>query len=131
MSKVVLDTYAWIEYFRGTEQGEEVREYIEEDYELLLPSIVVAELHDKYTRNSMEGRWDNRKNFLKLQAETQKLNFETAEKGAELKWELRKEYDDVGLADAVILAHAVQSGAKLVTGDKHLTHRDEVEDISH
>jgi predicted nucleic acid-binding protein len=130
MSKVVLDTYAWIEYFRGTEQGEKVKKYVEGDYKLLLPSIVVAELHDKYTRNNMEERWSGRKNFLKLQAETQKLDFETAEKGAELKWKLREKHDEVGLADAIILAHAVQSGAKLVTGDKHLTHRKEVEDIS-
>jgi predicted nucleic acid-binding protein len=130
MNKVVLDTYAWIEYFRGTEEGEEVKKYVEEDYQLLLPSIVVAELHEKYTRNDMNEIWDGRKNFLKLQSETQELDFQTAEKGAELKWELREEHDEVGLADSIILAHAVLSEAMLVTGDKHLTHREEVEDIS-
>jgi len=27
----VLDSYAWIEYFRGTESGELVRPYVESD----------------------------------------------------------------------------------------------------
>lgn len=129
MKTVIPDTYAWIEYFRGTKEGKKARKYIDGDYELVVPSIVIAELRDKYVRNEMEGRWEKRRKFLKLKAEIDELGFDLAEKAAELKWELREKYNDVGMADAIILAHTQEKDAKLLTGDKHLTHREEVEDL--
>ena len=52
MTLKVLDTFAWIEYFAGSKQGEKVRPYIERG-EALTPSIVVAEFTDKYVREGM------------------------------------------------------------------------------
>lgn len=130
MARAVLDTYAWIEYFRGTEEGEKVRKYVEDGHDILTPSIVVAELRDKYVRNGMGKEWQSRKHFLKLASDIEELDFRTAERAGELKWQLRESYDDVGLADALILSHALESEAVLLTGDDHLTHMEEVEDIS-
>ena len=46
---VVLDTYAWVEYFRGSERGLVVKEFLEKG-EVVTPSITLAELARKYKR---------------------------------------------------------------------------------
>ncbi|MFB6099724.1 MAG: PIN domain-containing protein [Candidatus Nanohalobium sp.] len=130
MEKAVLDTYAWIEYFRGTEEGEKVREYVDGDSRILTPSVVVAELRDKYVRTGLEERWRTRKHFLKMKSDILELEFDVADEAGGLKWDLREKFDDVGLADAIILSHTIQEDATLLTGDDHLTFRKEVMDIS-
>ena len=45
----VVDTFAWIEYFNGSEQGKKAKDYIEGE-EIATPSIVIAEFTDKYQR---------------------------------------------------------------------------------
>lgn len=130
MANVVLDTYAWIEYFRGTEEGEKVRGYVENSSDILTPAIVIAELSDKYKRTGKEQEWEIRRHFIKIQSEISDLDFETAENGGKLKWELREENKEVGLADSIILSHVLEHDRKLLTGDEDLTFRPEVEDIS-
>ena len=45
----VIDSYAWIEYFRGTESGRRIRPYVESD--LATTSVLsLAELREKYLR---------------------------------------------------------------------------------
>ena len=40
----VIDSYAWIEYFRGSEQGKSAKEYIE-SMDSVTSSITIAELY--------------------------------------------------------------------------------------
>ena len=64
--KTVFDTYAWIEFFEGTEKGKIVKKYLMEN-KVLTPSIVILELSYKADR---EG-WDFKKhlNFIILHSE--------------------------------------------------------------
>ncbi len=48
----VIDSYAWIEYFRGTESGRKTRKYIESD-SATTSALTLAELKEKYLRE----RW--------------------------------------------------------------------------
>jgi len=48
---VVYDTYAWIEYLRGTEKGKKVRALLK--YGRYTPSIVLAEIVRKYLRKGI------------------------------------------------------------------------------
>ena len=48
-SNYILDSYAWIEYFRGSKKGEKVREFIQNE-KCFTPSIVIAELADLYSK---------------------------------------------------------------------------------
>lgn len=130
-SKVVVDTYAWIEYFRGTEEGRRAREYIEGEHELICPAVVVAELSDKYRRNDLADVWHReRKPFVEITCGVEPLDAELADKAGKLKTEMRRDHDDFGLADATILATADSHGAKLLTGDSHLTGLDRTIDLS-
>ena len=47
--RFVIDSYAWIEYFRGTESGGRAKNYIESK-EGATSGISVAELKEKYLR---------------------------------------------------------------------------------
>ena len=48
---VVYDTYAWVEYFRGTKRGLLVRQLLREGG--YTPSIVLAEIARKYIREGV------------------------------------------------------------------------------
>ena len=51
-TSVVIDTYAWIEYFRGTKKGEIVKNYLLSAENVYTPSIVLAEIVRKYIREN-------------------------------------------------------------------------------
>ena len=42
----VIDSFAWVEYFRGTEAGNKVRRYIESDH-AATSTLTLAELKEK------------------------------------------------------------------------------------
>jgi len=49
--KIVVDSYAWIELFAGSDKGEKVRrKYMEKSEEIYTPDIVLAEMARKYIR---------------------------------------------------------------------------------
>lgn len=130
-NRVVVDTYAWIEYFRGTEEGRNAREYIEGDFDLVCPAVVVAELSDKYRRNDLAETWRReRKPFVEVKCDAEPLDAELADRAGELKTEMRRDHDDFGLADATILATAERHDAKLLTGDGHLTGLERAIDVT-
>jgi predicted nucleic acid-binding protein len=45
--KYLIDSYAWIEYFIGSEAGEKVKPIIEDLEEKLTPTICLAEIYAK------------------------------------------------------------------------------------
>ena len=47
---VIVDAYAWIEFFRGSEAGKKLFDLIEKKTELVTPTMVIAELSFKYIR---------------------------------------------------------------------------------
>jgi len=115
---VVVDSYAWVEYAEGSDEGEKAREYIEGSYELYTPAVVVAELSDRATREGMRDRWEqNLLPYMKRQTEVVPVTLEVAERAGEIKRELREDCPEVGLADAIILSVARKKDAKVLTGD--------------
>lgn len=130
MAPYVLDTYAWIEYFRGSGEGENVKEAVEGGDDVLTPSIVMAELSDKYRRQGLGEVWKVRRHFVRMVSDILDLDDRIADRAGGIKQELREWHDDAGLADAIVLAHGREEGLTVLTGDKHLTNRDGVEDLS-
>lgn len=47
---MTFDSSAWIEYFAGTAKGKIVKKYIDENVNILTPSICLMEIKDKYIR---------------------------------------------------------------------------------
>lgn len=128
--KVIVDTYAWIEYFRGTKEGEKAKEFIDGDHFLLTPTTAVAELGDKYRRQGKKKEWEVRKHFVRLKSDLVNLNYRIADRAGEIKQEMRKKHSNAGLADAIIASHAEAEKAKILTGDRHLIDREETINVS-
>jgi predicted nucleic acid-binding protein len=115
-SKYLIDSYAWIEYFRGSEAGEKAREYIEGGG-ALTPTIVLAELSDKYLRERQKFSEDLL--FIKSKSHILTLDEETALSAGKLNVNMKKEIRGWGMADSIILATAMKNKAVVVTGDEH------------
>ena len=125
-NKILFDTYAWIEYFRGTEEGKVVKEHVESKAEILTPTIVIAELSDKYRRIGKETQWEeDRKEIIELRSQIVTLSSDSADQAGRLKNEMREKYGDYPLADGMIISIARENGCKVLTGDKHMRRSEE------
>lgn len=128
---LILDTYAWIEYFEGSSQGIEVRKLLDGGEEpLFTPSIALAEIGDAYAKGKIKAKWQEIVNFITFNTQLQPINPQIAFQAGKLKNEIRKQSGDFGLIDGIILATANYLNGKVVTGDIHLTRLGGVIDIS-
>ncbi|MEK6887437.1 MAG: PIN domain-containing protein [Candidatus Aenigmatarchaeota archaeon] len=110
----VIDTYAWYEYFTGSDIGIRIKDFIEKG-NLITPSIVVAEIVNKFTR---EGKtYAEFVQFLKLRSEIVSVDSEVAEEAGNLRTRFSK--NKISMADAIIMAVAKIRNIKIVSGDEH------------
>lgn len=118
MAEVVVDSYAWVEYAEGSEEGARAREYIEGEHALYTPAIVVAELSDRSTRTDRRTAWtESLYPFVRGHTTVVPLTSERADRAGALKWELRETSPEAGLADAIVLGTAREHDARVLTGD--------------
>jgi predicted nucleic acid-binding protein len=113
---VVLDSFAWIEYFNGTSAGEKVQNFLETGG-VLTPAIVVAELSEKHKRLNRE--FGPKYDFVKARTSVVPLEEELARVAGELNFERKKRVKGWGMADSIVLASARRSKSMIVTGDPH------------
>lgn len=112
----VIDSFAWIEYFLGSERGEKVREFIEKS-DCITPTIVIAELSAKYSSENKE--FSDKLKFIKFNSRIAALNDEIADASGKIKFQQKKVKKDFGIADSIIYATALSYNAKVITGDQH------------
>ena len=124
--RLVIDTYAWIEFFIGSKKGEMVKEYLLGENEVYTPSIVLAEIARKYLRENVTEKIVKKR--LELIAKIsiiididEKLSLETGKAYLELVKHAKNTglRQKPSLVDAIILATAKKLQAKIITGDKH------------
>lgn len=121
---IVFDSYAWIEYFLGSDSGRIVKDYIDVE-EAVTPSIVLAEVARKYLREGVkEEDVVKRLNFIVASSTVMEIDVELSVAAAKAYLELF-EKAEVGklrrpsLTDGIVLATGRILGAKIVTGDEH------------
>ncbi|MBU2099664.1 type II toxin-antitoxin system VapC family toxin [Candidatus Micrarchaeota archaeon] len=125
-SDFLIDSFAWIEYFRGTKEGEKVKRLLE-NFRCFTPTVVIAELSDKYSRENYSF-WSQDLQFISENSVLLNLDMQTASEAGKIKQLVRKKYKNkFGLVDAIILATAKKMNAKVVTGDKHFKPLENVE----
>lgn len=132
MVKIVVDSYAWIELFIGSEKGRKVKEKLSEANEVYTPDIVLAEIARKYYREHVEANTIKARlsKILEL-SRIVPVDKDVAIRAAELDYDLRKKakengLKEPGLFDAIILGVAKVLDANLITGDEHFRGRPEV-----
>lgn len=119
----VIDSYAWVEYFKGTKKGELAKKFIE-GKNSATASITLAELSEKYKRENKNFEQDLQ--FILSQTKIVNLSTEIAIKAGEINCENKKKIKDWGMADAIILATANSLNSKVITGDEHFRNLNSV-----
>ena len=117
MSKFVIDAYAWIEYFDGTEQGEQVRQIIENQENSIFTNVItIAELAGHFKRKNKD--FGEAKKIMLSLSSFYPIEFEFAEEAGVLHTILKKERKNIGLADIIVLLTARKINAKVITDDE-------------
>lgn len=117
MNRLVIDSYAWIEYLDGTEIGQKVSELIGEKAEIFTCVLTVAEVVSKAARKGKNAKiaYEVLTNNSKIIHADEQLSFEAGL----IHFEMRKTQKDFGLADAFVIATARKMQSKILTGDAH------------
>ena len=129
-SKYIIDSYAWIEYFRASKSGEVAKKYIESK-DSATPTIVVSEISRKLTKEinlgneTPQGRIE-RLEFIRSKSQIVDLDFEMAIETGRIDVEMKKKEKGWGLADSIVLCLAQLRKGKVVTGYSHFKKLDNV-----
>jgi len=119
----IIDSYAWVEYFKGSKQGGMAKEFIE-NRSSATSVISIAELSEKYER---EGKnFEDDFTFIISQTKIIQLNTEIALLAGKINNENKKKIKNWGMADAIILSSAKINKGRVVTGDEHFRTFDSV-----
>jgi len=113
----VIDSYAWIEYFRGSDEGRKALRYIESDA-AATSVLSLAELKEKYLREGWPS-FDEDLAFMTARTALAQVDRQIATLAGQLNHERKPKVKGWGMADSIILATARTSSARVVTGDKH------------
>jgi len=113
----VIDSYAWIEYFRGTSSGERAREFVEGG-SAATSAITLAELQEKYLREKWNS-FENDLKFITTKTTVISVNAKISILAGQINHQNKRKVKDWGMADSIILSTARISSAKVVTGDDH------------
>jgi predicted nucleic acid-binding protein len=118
LNKYIVDAWAWIEYFRGTEYGAKLNDLFEDPAnDIYTCAITVAEITSKTAREDrdVEAAYD----LLMSNSQIIKLDEQISKQAGLLHCKMRQTSKDFGIADAFILAAANKLEAKIITGDPH------------
>ena len=111
--KYVLDSYAWAEFFDGSEKGKKIKDLLKENTATSI--LVLAEFSDKCAREGREI--ETFVEFIQANTAILPLTQEIALGSGKLKVELRKTSKNISLADSIHFQTAKENGATFVTGD--------------
>jgi predicted nucleic acid-binding protein len=117
----IIDTWAWAEYFRGSEIGNRAKTHIENSNNIT-PTIVLAEMSQKFKE---WGRTDfpEKLDFIRRRSTIVALDKPTAVLAGEIRADVPVQ--GMGMIDCILLAASRVYDAKVVTGDPHF--RDLIE----
>lgn len=107
-----FDSWAWVEYFRGSRVGAVVKDLLEGKEVLFTPAVCLAEIKAKYLREGHDPA--DRLRFIKSRTSIIDVDITVAEAAADLKV-----LQGLHMVDSLVLASARARNTELLTGDKH------------
>lgn len=121
---MLLDTYAWIELFKGSAKGKKVEEIIKAEKEVFTSIVSLAEI----TKWCLDNKRDvyQRLEIVKNYSEILDLDKKIVIIAGKINFEIRKTVKDFGMIDSLIYSTAQIYTLKLLTGDEHFRNLDNV-----
>ncbi len=108
----VFDSYAWVEYFAGTERGTKVKKIVDNSEIIYTPAICLTEIKSKYLREDRDP--SERLDFIESRSLILAIDKEVALKAGQMKVNHR-----LHTTDALIYSCALIKKCEVVTGDPH------------
>ena len=118
---VLIDSWAWIEYFKGSPAGEQVRPYLSGSHELLISTINAAEVYRSFLSTQNERDAKQAAKFMICTAFPIPVSLSIALFAAHIRHEKK-----FGLGDAIIMATARKHHADILTGDPDFKNEEQV-----
>lgn len=121
MTRYIVDSYAWVEYFKASDKGLEVKNIIEDQKnEIFVPQVVISEVVSSIKRQKMDPA-EAAKTMFSLSSIIDATKEDCILVGL-LHADMRKTIKDFGLGDSFVLFSAQKMNAKILTGDPHFKH---------
>jgi predicted nucleic acid-binding protein len=112
---VLIDSWAWIEYWKGGEAAARAAMYIEGAENAVISSVNLAEVYFWVFKQYGEETAEAKSRSMLRRSHVIAVDIQIATNAAKLKAEHK-----LGLADSFVLATARSADATLVTGDPDL-----------
>lgn len=124
MVKIVVDAYAWIEFFIGSDKGKKVKDILEQADEIYTPGTVMAEVARRYLREGADEKTVRaRLEAITAASNITEIDCEVALEVANCYMQLVKRASSrlriPSLFDGIVLAFGRRFKAKILTGDEH------------
>ncbi len=113
----LLDTGAWIEYFKGTDKGKKIREIIGSE-DVCTSIISFAEIARWIIQNDLDLSLAVQQ--VECNAIVIDLDRETLVESGAVYPALRKKRNKIGMIDVIIYVAAIKNNLTLMTGDRDL-----------
>ena len=114
--RMIIDSYAWIEYFFGSKKGMELNGLLGNPGLYTLESNL-AEIYEWALRNNDDFKICHK--IIVSNSNIIPINRKDWLRGVELKAKMRVKQKDFGMLDALMLAKQEELGCKIITGDPH------------
>ncbi len=113
---MLLDTYAWIEYFLGTPKGQKVKDILDRQncFTCALSLAEISEWIEKSTANRIQTL-----QTVKTQSTILHPTDAILEHAGIIKTKKRIKHPTIGLINSIIIATGQYHGLPIVTGDQH------------
>ena len=118
MKPYIIDTHAWVEYFRASKKAETFRKMVlDVRYQFITLECSASELKLWAMRHNLE--FDRFCEIVQSNSTLVPVDLELWLSGASIRQEMRKTRKDFGLIDALLLAHQRGQSCNLISGDPH------------
>lgn len=115
MPSYIVDSWAWVEYLRGTEAGKRVKEELGLGSEILTHVLTLAELTSKFKREKLD--FDNVWRAVTVLSKVITVNETDARDTGILHAAVKEKRANFSLADAFVLHAARKLNCRVLTGD--------------
>lgn len=118
---VLIDSWTWIEYWKGGKNAQAASKYIESDEDAFVSTVNLFEVYSWFARY-----YDENVAKARIVAMEQRCYIVPVEKDLSLGAARAKLKYKLGIADSIVLATAKQVNGRLVTGDSDFKDMDKV-----
>ena len=114
----IIDTYAWIEYFKGSRQGFVLKKLLEDSKNKFITiECCLSELKGFCLKQDIN--FNKFYNIIKRNSIILPVMRDLWIKAAKVRFELRKKIKNFGLIDSILVAKQQEFKCKIVSGDPH------------